>query len=417
MKSPILNTLVFVFGFILITDLFTYRAIRYLVRNKSTFWKRFAGFTHFGISALVLIGFGYFFSNNTAERYDAFRTFFSGFVMAFYVSKIIFSVFVLFEDMLSFFGWMTVKYRKRNEEVLEKKGGMSRADFIYNAGAITAAAPFYLMMRGVYKSAYDYQVRHVKLEIPGLPKAWRGKRLVQLSDIHSGSLADVDAVAKGIQMVKDTKPDLFMFTGDLVNNFAWEAKDMVDMFREIKADIGSYSVLGNHDYGLYHRWENKADMEANFQALVNTHKEIGWNLMRNENEVIEIGGKKLGLLGVENWGHSLRFPKLGDVDKAKDGMGEVDFKLLMSHDPSHWDAVVRQQHPDIAAMFSGHTHGAQLGIENKFIKWSPVQYIYKQWAGMYQHDQQQLYVNRGFGFIGYPGRVGILPEITVFTLA
>ena len=247
MKSPILNTLVFVFGFILITDLFTYRAIRYLVRNKSTFWKRFAGFTHFGISALVLIGFGYFFSNNTAERYDAFRTFFSGFVMAFYVSKIIFSVFVLFEDMLSFFGWMTVKYRKRNEEVLEKKGGMSRADFIYNAGAITAAAPFYLMMRGVYKSAYDYQVRHVKLEIPGLPKAWRGKRLVQLSDIHSGSLADVDAVAKGIQMVKDTKPDLFMFTGDLVNNFAWEAKDMVDMFREIKADIGSYSVLGIYE--------------------------------------------------------------------------------------------------------------------------------------------------------------------------
>lgn len=417
MKSPMLNTLVFVFGFILITDLFTYRAIRFLMRGKKKFWKRFASITHFGITLLVLIGFYYFLSNGTTERYDGFRTFFSGFVMAFYVSKIIFTVFVLFEDILRFFEWMISKYRKKNVEKMEEKGGMSRADFIYSAGAITASAPFYLMLRGVYKSAYDYQVHHVKLEIPNLPKAWKGKRIVQLSDIHSGSLADIDAVAKGVQMVKETKPDIFMFTGDLVNNFAWEAKDMVDVFRGIKADIGTYSVLGNHDYGLYHRWDSKEAMEQNFRDLVNTHKEMGWNLMRNEHEVLEIGGKKLGLLGVENWGHSARFPKLGDVDKAKLGMGEVDFKLLMSHDPSHWDAVVRDNHPDVAAMFSGHTHGAQLGIENKFIKWSPVQYIYKQWAGMYEQNGQQLYVNRGFGFIGYPGRVGILPEITVFELA
>lgn len=416
MKSPLLNTIVFVFGFILITDLFTWRAIRYLVRNKSKVWKRSAAFVHFGITLLVLSGFAYFFSNGNAEKYDAFRTFFSGFVMAFYTSKIIFTVFVLFEDILGFFEWMTQKYRKRTDKIVEDKGGISRADFIYSAGAVTALAPFYLMMRGVYKSAYDYQVHHVKLEIPGLPKAWRGKRIVQLSDIHAGSLADTDAVAKGIQLVKDLKPDLFFFTGDLVNNFAWEAKEMVDMLRGIKADIGTYSVLGNHDYGLYHQWDSKAEMHANFEDLLRTHKEIGWTLMRNENEVIEIGGKKLGLLGVENWGHSKRFPKLGDIDKAKKGMGEVDFKLLMSHDPSHWEAVVKSQHPDIAATFSGHTHGAQLGIENKFFKWSPVQYIYKHWAGMYEDQNQQLYVNRGFGFIGYPGRVGILPEITVFEL-
>ncbi|MBI1221657.1 MAG: metallophosphoesterase [Bacteroidetes bacterium] len=417
MKSPLLNTLVFVFGFIIITDLFAYRAIRFLMRGKRKFWRRFVGAVHFGITLAVLAGFLYFFTSVTAERYGTFRTFFSGFVMAFYVSKIIFTVFVLFEDVLRFFEWMTERYRKRNVQKIEEKGGMSRADFIYSAGAITAAVPFYLMLRGVYKSAYDYQVHRVKLEIPNLPKAWRGKRIVQLSDIHSGSLADIDAVAKGVQMVKDTKPDIFMFTGDLVNNFAWEANDMVDIFRGIKADIGTYSILGNHDYGLYHHWESKEAMEQNFRDLVNTHKEIGWNLMRNEHEVLEIGGRKLGLLGVENWGHSARFPKRGDVNLAERGMQKVDFKLLMSHDPSHWDAVVRKEHRDIAAMFSGHTHGAQLGIENKFFKWSPVQYIYKQWAGMYEQNGQQLYVNRGFGFIGYPGRVGILPEITVFELA
>lgn len=417
MKSPILNTFVFVFGFILITDLFTWRAIRYLLRNRSKVAKRVAASVHFGLTLLIILGFAYFLSADQAEKYDAFRTFFSGFVMAFYVSKIIFTLFVLFEDIVRFFDWMLSKIKKKQEKIVDEKGGLTRADFIYTTGSIAAAAPFYLMMRGVYKSAYDYRVHHVKLEVPGLPSAWKGKRIVQLSDIHSGSLAEIDSVAKGVQMVKDLKPDLFFFTGDLVNNFAWEVKELVDVFKGIKADIGTYSVLGNHDYGLYHVWPNKEAMEQNFADLVNTHKEIGWNLLRNEHEVIEIQGKKLGLLGVENWGHSLRFPKLGDVDKAQKGMQNVDFKLLLSHDPSHWDAVVRKNHPDVAAMFAGHTHGAQVGIENSFIKWSPVQYVYKQWAGLYQNNEQQLYVNRGFGFIGYPGRVGILPEITVFELS
>ncbi len=417
MSKTALTPFLFVAIVILSIDLFTWRAIRYLMRGKKKVWRNTVMFFHFGITLFVLATFLYFFSTGRTESYDTFRTFSSGFVMAYYLSKLIFAVFVLTEDILRFFRWIQGKYRKKNAQIEARKGEMSRADFLYSAGVVTAAVPFYLMMRGVYKSAYDYRIRKVKLEIPNLPSSFKGKTIVQLSDIHSGSLADKDSVAKGIQMVKELKPDLFFFTGDLVNNFAWEAREMVDMLREIKADIGTWSVLGNHDYGLYHTWESKEAMQANFRQLLETHREIGWNLMMNEHEVIEIGGKKLGLIGVENWGHSSRFPKRGDIHKATDGMGAVDFKLLLSHDPSHWDAVVRREHPDIAAMFAGHTHGAQLGIENSFIKWSPVQYMYKQWAGLYTEKDQQLYVNRGFGFIGYPGRVGILPEITLFELA
>ncbi len=417
MKSAILTPILFSSGFFLIVDLLTWKAIKHLLRNKPKSWRYWAAGIHFGLLAILLGLFLYFFLSPQQQRYDQFRTFVSGFVMSFYLSKLIFSLFVLFESILKFFAWMFERYNKKKEKIVEKKGGMSRADFIYTTGAVTAAAPFYLMLQGVYKNAYNYKVRKVKLEIPGLPSAYKGKTIVQLSDIHSGSLADKDAVYQGIRQVKDLNPDLFFFTGDLVNNFAWEAKDFVEMFGEIKADMGTYSILGNHDYGLYHRWESKEAMHANFNDLVNTHKEIGWNLLRNEHEVLTYKGQKLALIGVENWGHSMRFPKLGDVDKAQAGMEDVKTKLLLSHDPSHWDHVVRQKYPDMNVMFSGHTHGAQIGIENALFKWSPVQYMYKQWAGLYEEGQQQLYVNRGFGFIGYPGRVGIMPEITLFELA
>lgn len=417
MRSSILTPILFSLGFFLIVDLITWRAIKHLLRNKAKKWTKLFAWIHFGLLIILATLFLYFFLSPQQQRYDQFRTFVSGFVMSFYLAKLVFSIFILFESILSFFSWLTEKYRTKKDKVIEKKGGMSRADFLYTAGAVTAAAPFYLMLQGVYKNAYNYKVHKVKLEIPGLPSAFRGKTIVQLSDIHSGSLADKDAVYQGIRQVMDLKPDLFFFTGDLVNNFAWEARDFVEMLGEIKADMGTYSILGNHDYGLYHRWESKEAMNKNFQDLVDTHKEIGWNLMRNDHEVLSYKGQKLALIGVENWGHSMRFPKLGDVDKAQSGMEDVKTKLLLSHDPSHWDHVIRQKYPDMSVMFSGHTHGAQIGIENSLFKWSPVQYIYKQWAGLYEAEQQQLYVNRGFGFIGYPGRVGIMPEITLFELS
>jgi predicted MPP superfamily phosphohydrolase len=420
MKSTVLAPILFSTLFFLIIDLLSWQAIRHLLRNKRRLWLRVAAAVHFGLMLAVISILLYYFLTPQEQRYSQFRTWFSGFVMSFYVSKLVFSLFVLLESIMQFFKWVFGNFRRKTVAAVpgEKTSGMSRGDFLYSAGTLTATVPFYFMMGGMIRNAYDYKVRKVRLEIPGLPAAFHGMRLVQVSDIHAGSLSDKDAVYRGVKMINDLKPDLFMFTGDLVNNFAWEAVDFADMFRDIKADIGAYSILGNHDYGLYASWESDAARQDNFDRITGLHREIGWQLMRNEHEVLSRNGQKLALIGVENWGHSLRFPRLGDIGKASAGMPSgIKAKLLMSHDPSHWDAVVRKDHRDISAMFAGHTHGAQFGIENSLFRWSPVQYIYKQWAGLYTDGRQQLYVNRGFGFIGYPGRVGILPEITLFELA
>lgn len=425
MKSALLVPILFSTSFFLVIDLVCWFALKFLFRKKSHSVKLVVAYVHFGALFLVVSTFIYYFLQPQAQRYDEFRTFFSAFVMAFYSAKLLFSLFVLLEWSFQFLSWlgqlfgMNKRKKKRlilqNIEKQESKG-MTRADFLYSSGAIAAAAPFYILLRGAYKNAYDYRVRKVKLEIPGLPTTFRGKTIVQLSDIHSGSLSNKDAVYQGVNLVKAINPDIFFFTGDLVNNFAWEANDFIEMFSELKGKMGSYSVLGNHDYGLYHRWESESEMQKNFSKLIATHGEIGWRLLRNENEYLSLGGQTLNVVGVENWGHSMRFPKKGDLDFAKKDL-KKGVSLLLSHDPSHWDHVIRPGHPDMHVTFAGHTHGAQFGIELAHFKWSPVQYVYKQWAGLYAEGVQQLYVNRGFGFIGYPGRVGILPEITLFELS
>jgi hypothetical protein len=246
--------------------------------------------------------------------------------------------------------------------------------------------------------------------------AFRGLRIVQLSDIHSGSFTDPDAVHKGIQKVLDLKPDLILFTGDLVNNEASEMKNYSDMFATLKAPMGVFSTLGNHDYGDYVQWPSAAAKKQNLEMLKQVHAGMGWRLMMNEHVMLERGGEQIALIGIENWSAKARFPKYGDLPAAYAGAGAAPFKILMSHDPSHWDAQVVPQFPDIDLMLAGHTHGMQFGVELPWLKWSPVQYVYKQWAGLYQQGKQKLYVNRGFGFIGYPGRVGILPEITLIEL-
>jgi predicted MPP superfamily phosphohydrolase len=215
-------------------------------------------------------------------------------------------------------------------------------------------------------------------------------------------------------MVNSLKPDFVFFTGDLVNEQAKEIEDYMSIFRGVKADMGVYSILGNHDYGEYHNWPSKAAEQQNFQNLLHAHKELGWNLMLDENKTITVDGESIALIGVENWGDG--FIQRGDLAKAKRGTEDIETKILLSRDPSHWEKVVRKEHPDIDLMLAGHTHGMQYGIEIGDFKWSPVQYRYKQWAGLYQQEHQQIYVNRGFGFIGFPGRVGILPEITQLIL-
>ena len=240
-------------------------------------------------------------------------------------------------------------------------------------------------------------------------------KVVHISDIHSGSFTDKRAVTKGVEKILNEKPDLILFTGDLVNDRSHEMDDFIDIFRELKAPMGVYSILGNHDYGDYTQWDSPEEKQANLERLKKVHADLGWRLMLDENTQLERNGERISLLGVQNISGK-NFRSYGNLSKAYDGVDDSHFKILMSHDPSHWDAEVRKKYPGIDLMLSGHTHGFQFGVEIPGFKWSPVQYVYKQWAGHYVEGNQQLYINRGFGFIGYPGRVGILPEITVIEL-
>lgn len=297
-------------------------------------------------------------------------------------------------------------------------GDISRSKFITRAGWIGGIILFSSFFIGI-KNKYNYKIRRVKLN-PGSSKdALSGLKIVQISDIHSGSFDDTEAVQRGIQMINEEQPDLVLFTGDIVNNKTDEIYPMVDTLRQLNAKLGVYATLGNHDYGDYWKWDNEQEKQANLDELKRIiNEDLGWKLMMNEHIKIERNNDHFTVLGIENWGSNLRFPKYGQLDKAYAGLEhDSNYKILMSHDPSHWDAQVRKEYPDIDLMLSGHTHGMQFGVDLSWFKWSPVQYIYKQWAGLYTEGQQQLYVNRGFGFLGYKGRVGILPEITVFEFA
>lgn len=291
-----------------------------------------------------------------------------------------------------------------------------RRSFVARASIITAAIPFSAMLYGMARTAFDYTIKRKTLVFPNLPEPFDGLKVVQISDMHSGSFASVDHVRKAFDLILEQKPDMIFFTGDMVNNLASEVEPFKEELARLKAPLGVYSILGNHDYGDYAQWPNEADKRANLQRLMAIQRGAGWNLLMDEHRILERDGQQMAVVGIQNWGASLRFPKYGDMNKATRGTESVPFKILLSHDPSHWDAQVRTEHKSIDLTLSGHTHGFQFGIEIPGFKWSPVQYVYKQWAGLYQQGAQYLYVNRGLGFLGFMGRVGISPEITVLEL-
>ncbi|WP_316746395.1 metallophosphoesterase [Pedobacter gandavensis] len=293
---------------------------------------------------------------------------------------------------------------------------ISRSSFLVKAGLVTAAIPLTSLSWGIVKGAYDYKVIRRTLILPNLPASFDGMKLAQISDIHSGSFYNPRAVLGGVEMLMAEKPDVVFFTGDLVNDLATEMRDYQDIFKKVKAPLGVYSVLGNHDYGEYKLGKGPSVAKTkNLQEVIKTHERMGWDLLMNEHRRLKVNGEEIGILGIENWGTG-RFPKFGRMDLATKDTDDLPVKLLLSHDPSHWRAQVLPEYPQIDAMFSGHTHGMQFGVRTEDFQWSPVQYIYNEWAGLYQEKQQQLYVNVGYGFLGYPGRVGMLPEITIFEL-
>lgn len=316
--------------------------------------------------------------------------------------------------LISFFvDWLHLKLSSSN--VAENISMPGRRAFIGQAAVLVASIPFTGLLYGLFKGKYDFKAHKQTLYFDDLPVAFDGFTITQVSDLHLGSFDSVEDVKRGVEMIKELQSDLFVFTGDLVNNYAKEAEPWKNLFSSIKAPFGQYSIMGNHDYGDYAHWESPVDKQDNLKQLHQVHAEMGYKLLLNESVSITKNSDTIKLIGVENWGKP-PFAQYGKLEKAIEGVAESDFKILLSHDPSHWEGEILDHPYPFHLTLSGHTHGAQMGIEIPFIKWSPVKYIYKQWAGLYTKDTQHLYVNRGFGFLGYPGRIGIWPEITLITL-
>lgn len=334
-----------------------------------------------------------------------------------FFAKLIASSVFLIDDLRRLIQWGAGKIFFSNTEGESMQSGerISRSIFLSWAGMLMGGGLFGSLVYG-FGNKYNYQLNKMKLAFQNLPASFKGLRIAHISDIHSGSFTEKGAVKKGVQKILDAKPDIILFTGDLVNNRSDEMDEYIEMFKELKAPLGVYSILGNHDYGDYTQWDSQEGKTKNLDRLKQIHGELGWRLMLDEHVQVEKNGEKFSLLGVQNISGKSRFKSYGDLSKAYAGIDQSHFKILMSHDPSHWDAEVRKKYPDINLMLSGHTHGMQFGIEIPGFKWSPVQYVYKQWAGLYEEGNQTLYINRGFGFIGYPGRVGILPEISIIEL-
>ncbi len=296
---------------------------------------------------------------------------------------------------------------------------MSRARFIENMAFVSGGIMLGTMFTGMFKWVHDFKLYKQIVTLKNLPDSFEGFTMVQISDLHLGSWSTTHQLFEAIELINDQNADLVVFTGDLVNYSTEEAFRFKEVLQQIKAPHGVLAILGNHDYGDYTKWPSVVAKQKNMNDLYDFFHSIGWKLLRNEHQIVEQGEDKIAILGVENWGKNPRFPQLGDITKAKEGIAkDISVKILLSHDPSHWKEVVLPQHSDIQLMLAGHTHGFQFGIEIPGIRWSPAQYLYQEWAGMYTENdgESMLYVNRGIGSIGYPGRIGILPEITVFKL-
>lgn len=367
------------------------------------------------LAAVLLLPFFQF-----NEQHKLLRATIFIFVFAFFMGKLVAALFFFVDDIRRSVQWIAGRLFSSHNEISEIAGTsgdhISRSSFLTWLGIAAGGGLFSSFLYGL-TNKYNYQVKNIKLSFANLPAAFKGLKIVHISDIHTGSFTNFKAVNRGIDLILKQNADLILFTGDLVNNKSEEVGEYQKTFGRLKAPMGVYSTLGNHDYGDYAEWPSAAAKAENLEALIKKHADMGWRLMLDEHLPLERDGEKIGLIGVQNISGRGRFHSYGSMSKAMQGAEHYPFKILMSHDPSHWDTEVSTQYKNIDLTLSGHTHGMQFGVEIPGFRWSPVQYVYKHWAGLYEQEEQKLYVNRGFGFIGYPGRVGILPEITVIELA
>jgi len=401
----------------LLVDLYVFQAVRTVSQHSGERTRNIIAIIYWAVSAATIITLLAYPYLHVLQSSKIFRNYVFAILVGLFFAKIVGVLFFLIDDVRRGALWLMTKiFPGTGAQYVNEGGGISRSTFLSWIGLGLGTSLFGTLLYG-FSNKYNYQIKRIKLAFSNLPAAFKGLKIVHISDIHSGSFQNHAAVNHGIDMILQQHADIILFTGDLVNDRAEEMDGYKDIFSRLKAPMGVFSTLGNHDYGDYVSWPSAAAKQQNLEQLKHVHAQLGWRLLMNEHVILEKGGQQIALLGIENWGAKGRFPKYGKMNEAYPGTEKYPFKILMSHDPSHWDAEVRTKYPDIDLMLAGHTHGMQFGIENPYFKWSPVQWMYKQWAGLYEEGKQKLYVNRGFGFIGYPGRVGILPEITVIELA
>lgn len=414
MSQKIFFILFFVIFFVAV-DYYVVQAIKTVIGNNSSPSRRLILWGYWGLTILTLIGFFYYHFGLQSQENKAFRIYLMTGIFMNYFSKVIVVVFLFIDDIVRLVKWMASLFSGASgAAITQNANAITRSEFLAQTGIIVATLPLATMSYGLIKGAYDYRIIRQKLILPDLPKAFDGITIGQISDIHAGSFLNKKAVIAGVEMLMREKPDIIFHTGDLVNNEANEMNDYINVFNKVKAPLGVYAIFGNHDYGEYKWWPSEQERLKNLEDLKRVHRLLGWRLLLNENTSIKLSGDEIAIIGVENWGRMKWSQKYGDIEKAMKGTEESAVKLLLSHDPSHWEA--QALNTDVDVTFSGHTHGFQFGIEIGDFKWSPAQYAYKQWAGFYSHNNRYLYVNRGFGFLRFPGRIGMDPEITIFEL-
>ncbi|AOZ99466.1 metallophosphoesterase [Flavobacterium commune] len=392
---------------LLVVEVYAFQAVKTNVKDK---WF-LVGYSLLSLAILVYIVYG-FFSFDRSVGQTKFTLFTMGLMLVVYLPKMVLAVVLLLEDVFRIgAGVLNYFTENDNESFLD-----SRRKFVSQIGLGLAAIPFLSLLYGVTIGKYNYKVIKQRIFFPDLPDAFDGFTITQISDVHSGSFDNPEKINYAIDLINEQNSDMILFTGDIVNTHAKEMHPWIETFNRIKKpQYGKFSVLGNHDYGEYVAWPSESEKSQNFKEIKDLYGQIGFSLLLNEHTIIQKGEDRIAVVGVENWGHN--FKKAGDLNKASEALNDKDFKILMSHDPSHWDHEVKNHQKNFHLTFSGHTHGMQFGIEIPgYFKWSLAQYVYAQWAGLYEHLGRYVYVNRGFGFHAYPGRVGIMPEITVIEL-
>lgn len=404
---------------LLLIDLYTYTSVYRTTRNFLPFYRNSV---RIGIWLTTAVAIALVIWYNFSDPYYkalSIRQWIIIIVLMIYGSKLL-TILVIFIDDIQINTRRFVRFLKTRSRPEKKFAGkpITRSEFFDRTAIAAGFVPLASMVTGILSGATNYKVRRKTIYLPNLPGAFDGIRIGHFSDTHAGTFFNRTGVKGGVDMLLNEKPDVIFFTGDLVNYQTNEVENYIDIFDKVKAPLGVFSTTGNHDYGNYRRWASEAAKKKNFQDMITAHRLLGYDLLMNEHRFLEVDGERIAVIGVENWGMgpALRFPKYGKLAEAYKGTGEAPVRLLLSHDPSHWDAQIRPEFSDIDVTFAGHTHGFQMGIEVGDFHWSPSQYAYKQWAGLYQEGNQYLYVNRGYGCIGYPGRIGMPPELTVIEL-